>query len=172
MAVFALALAGASAAAPRDSIVVPSVRLGAFEFYPEGGKRVGSYEDAVAAFGKADAKGTVYQSNICTVRWTKRGIDLDFASTLKPCANLLRGSWYGATVYTSRWRTNRGLRVGDTVQRMRSLYPKARFVNRPPDQPEWVLLTRRVDEFTFTPLVATAWGGRVTAIMARPEYVY
>jgi hypothetical protein len=171
------ALAGAfsqkasAADLPNDRVLVPGTRLGAFEFYPGG--RVASYRPALAAFGKPDAQGSAYQSNVCTVRWTSLGVDLDFASTLKPCQNLARSAWYGATVYAPRWKTDRGLRVGDSIQRLRALYPKAKLLNLPPKAPTWVLQTHRVDGlFSFRTLVATASGGRVTSMTAGPKYVF
>jgi hypothetical protein len=131
-----------------------------------------SYPAAVAAFGRVSARGL--EANLCVVRWRSIGLEVDFAAATRPCsrAELARSAWYGATAYTRRWSTARGLRVGDGERRLRALYPHARFRDRPPEAPTWSLVRRRVDEFNFELLSATVWNGKVRSITLGPGYVY
>jgi hypothetical protein len=154
---------------------------------PESQRRVGpyrylaagTYANAVRVFGRPSSRGTdnPVESNICTVRWRNLGLDIDFATSApKPCASTHRGrgAWYGITVYTRRWHTERGLRVGDREARIRRLYPRARFRDLPPSPPIWSLIReRRPDPVGVTDtLTAEVWGGVAVAIRIPPDYIY
>ena len=90
-------------------------------------------------------------------RWRRLGLDLEFRVDRSCSPSKLRGraSWCAATIYTARWRTKKGLRVGDTASRLRSLYPHAKFSDVPPNT--WTL-TREGR------LTAEARGGAVVAL--------
>jgi len=149
-------------------------RIGPYR-YLRAGK---DYRRAVDAFGRPSSQGTdnPLQSNVCTFRWRRLGLDIGFAtSSPRPCKRLKfnRAAWFGATVYTKRWRTERGLRVGDSVSRLRQLYPRAIFRDRPPRPPFWSLAREDRAEFgKLDVLIAEVWGGYVTAIRVPPAYVY
>jgi hypothetical protein len=133
---------------------------------PEPQRRIGAYRHAdsrqdyaraVQVFGKPSSWGLRW--NLCVVRWRRLGLDLEFRVDGSCSPPKLRGlaGWCGATVHTARWRTKEGLRVGDSEARLRSLYPRAKFSDVPPNPPTW----------TLTPagrLIAEAWGGAVTAL--------
>jgi len=154
---------------------------------PDSGRRIGlyrygsagSYRAAVQAFGEPSSRGTdnPIQSNLCTVRWRRLGLDIGFATSApRPCRPTRRGqgAWYGSTVYTRQWHTELGLRVGDRVARIRQLYPRARFRDVPPRPPFWSLVReRRPSPIGVTDiLIAEVWGGLVVAIRVPPDYIY
>jgi hypothetical protein len=94
--------------------------------------RVGSATpaQAVAAYGPPSAHGTT-----CTGRWPTASLALGFLSfESNPCS---AGVLVHAVATGTRWRTNRGLRVGDTRARLRALYPRARA-----RRDGWWLVTR------------------------------
>jgi hypothetical protein len=61
----------------------------------------------------------------CTVGWASKGLRIYFRSVSRPCRarSLATGEYSGATFLSRRWSIDRGLRVGDSWERMRKLYP-------------------------------------------------
>ena len=162
--------AGAASAA-NDYTLVLRDRAGPYHYWrtlTEGR----AYQHAIAAFGRPSARGKdTPESNVCTVRWETRGIDVGFAWAAGPCRarNLGRTTWAGMRLFGSRWKTSEGLRVGDPVARIRRVYPKARFVSRPPTPGEWWLVAERKGELGAQPLlVAEVGAGRVIALRVPP----
>ncbi len=144
-------------------------RIGPYSFAKDPG-----YAAAVRALGQPTSRGADAQVSACTVRWTRLGLELRFASIAPdPCspASLSQSAWSGATVYARAWRTNKGLRLGDSVARLRSLYPKARYRDRPPAPPSWLLVFRAGEVGLTVYLQAYVWGGRVTALDLPPGNV-
>lgn len=131
-----------------------------------------AYKSAVAAFGRPSSIGKdTPESNVCTARWEDIGIDIGFAWASGPCrrTNLNRATWSGMRLFGIRWRTARGLRVGDPIARIKRVYPRARYVSRPPRPGEWWLVYERQAELGVQPLlVAEVGAGRVTAIRVPP----
>ena len=88
-----------------------------------------------------------------------------------PCAAAGRIVLDSAFATGPRWRTARGLRVGDSVAKLRRLYPHARrrrFVRGIRPVEGWWLVVRlsRVPDRHLVPrLLATARGGRVTGLV-------
>ena len=67
------------------------------------------------------------RNNACLLRWPELGLRVWTANygSADPCSP--EGGLVQAAQVTKRlWRTGRGLRVGDTVRRLRDLYPAAR----------------------------------------------
>lgn len=153
--------ATAAGAAPNDYRVVLYERIGPYKDYLKG-----RYPAAVRAFGEPASSGFAYQSNYCTVRWRKLGLELDFITLgVETCVRKRLTGWYGARLYSRRWLVGRGIRVGDTVAAMRRLYPKATFVDKPPWEPTWTLATVDGDELgKLRTLTARTWNGRITSI--------
>ena len=75
-------------------------------------------------------------------------------------------------LFGPRWRNTRGLRVGDSVARVRRLYPGARYERRVPGRPWLVLVRRRRDELGLARLAVAIARGRVTAIEVPAGYVF
>lgn len=153
-----------------DSVIVASGpdsqrRIGPYR-YLQGG---GPYAKAVQAFGQPSSRGTdnPIESNLCTVRWRRLGLDLEFfRKGRRGCSPDNLGSWCGATVYTRQWQTKEGLRVGDREARMLGLYPRPRFSDLPPRPPFWSLIRDRVPApiGEYDSLGVDVWGGYVVAI--------
>ena len=174
-ALVGLVAATAGAQAANDFVIVAGgprdqQRIGSYSF-----GRDPTYAAAVRAFGRPASRGvTALGSERCTVRWTKLGLEVAFASTPSdPCSlpSLGQSSWAGATIYAGPWRTSVGLRLGDSVAKLRRLYPKASYVDRPPAPPAWLLVFRRGEVGTTVYLQADVWAGRVTAFDLPPGYV-
>lgn len=135
-----------------------------------------SYAAAARAFGRPASRGPDGDAHpdICTVRWTKLGLEARFSSTASdPCspAGVAAGSWAGATIYAGPWRTSAGLRLGDGVAKLRRLYPKARYVDKPPAPPAWWLVFQRGEVGITVYLQAYVWAGRVMAFDLPPGNV-
>ena len=159
-------------AAPNDNLLVLDHRAGPYSYlnsFKRG--RPGAYEAAVAAFGKATRFRA--SGNLCHITWRNAGVTVGIASRPRPCAsaNLRAGAWYGMSLHGRKWHNRRGIRVGDPVEKVRRLYPEARF---DASRPSWLLLLRRrVDEFNFIRLaVAVSRQGRVTSIEVPATYIY
>lgn len=131
-----------------------------------------AYRKAVGAFGPPTSRGKdAPASNVCTVRWEDVGIDIGFSWAPGPCGakNLDRAAWAGMRLFGSRWKTSKGLHVGDPVVRIKRVYPRSRYVSRPPQPGEWWLLLERRSELGIQPLlVAEVGAGRVIALRVPP----
>jgi hypothetical protein len=77
----------------------------------------------------------------CRAVWRPLGLTLTFLdlSNGAPCS---RGALVIAIATAVQWHTTKGLRVGDSVARLRTLYPGATFFRGAPYQ-GWWLITRR-----------------------------
>jgi hypothetical protein len=117
-----------AASSASASIVDYSLHLDASSAPLIASKRIGTFAQALRAFGRAArvVPGTG-PTRTCNAFWTKFGLEIDF-STLQPGACTARnlGAWSEVTVRTPRWHTYAGLRVGDTEQKLHVLYPTAR----------------------------------------------
>jgi hypothetical protein len=135
-----------------------------------------SYPGALRALGRPSSRGTdTAAPGVCTVRWGALGLDVRFASpagATDPCspATLRQSTWDGATAHARRWRTEKGLRVADPVARVRRLYPRARYRDRPPGAPAWLLVFTRGETGLIVHLQAHVWDGFVTALDLPPAY--
>lgn len=148
-------------------------RIGSYYYKRDHTSPRGDYAAAVESFGKPSSFHR--SANLCHTRWNALGLEIDFVNVMGPCSTkLLRksGLWYGASVTSKRWTTDRGLRVGDSLERLRSLYPKARHVGGPKSASRWVLAHWREQELDFELLDAEVRGGRVTAIVTPADYIY
>jgi hypothetical protein len=102
-------------------------------------------------------------ADTCLARWAPIGLAVTLYNLggLDPCT--LRGGLAGtARASGARWRTARGLGIGDPLERLRRLYPGARRSGA-----IWSLL-RDFDQArgAFTPLSAEVRNGRVRALRA------
>lgn len=118
--VLALVLLPAAAAAP-SSTVVGSGTIGAYRFEQP-------RQRALAVFGpptySVDAHGInapAFEQPRCRTTWRSLELVLEYTG---PCASAGRAR--RAEVQGPEWRTREGLRVGDTVTRLKRLYRGAR----------------------------------------------
>jgi len=156
------------AAAGNDFVVIAGGprserRIGSFHFLRD----LGRYSAAVQKFGEPGSRtaGTGRRDNLCVVRWARIGLRMEFGSTPEsPCDNSALGgsTWAGAVLDRGPWRTDKGLRLGDSLARLRRLYPQARYRTGPPRA--WLLLFVRGEVGTTVFLQAKVRGGRVTSL--------
>ncbi|HEX6153641.1 MAG TPA: hypothetical protein VFZ19_08990 [Solirubrobacterales bacterium] len=99
-------------------------------FHPLRNPTVGA---AVKAFGRSSSRQPRYGGSGCEVRWRKIGVKMTFAyygggggRTAACGAN--RGIAKSALLQGSsaeQWETSRGLRIGDSLEKLERLYPNA-----------------------------------------------
>lgn len=105
----------------------------------------------------------------CNAVWNRIGLRLAFLDfSGRACQD---GVLVTATITSrSAWRTALGLRVGDSVARVRQLYPRATLHPASPPWTGYWLVTRRtcaeVGAIPYPGLLARVRGGRVTALIA------
>jgi hypothetical protein len=155
--VLALAVAGSGSAVAAGPFTIQAD-------HKVGGLAVGSgtRAQAIARFGAPSSQHHGGQS--CDVTWKPLGLRisfLDFASD--PC------TVGGAVVLTmtsrAHWRTGLGLRVGDSVARVKALYPKAKLH---PSEGWWLVPRKSCVETggqSYPGLLARAHAGHVTALV-------
>jgi hypothetical protein len=124
--------------------------------------------DARARFGAPSATRRAHGVE-CVATWPRLGLTLAFLelSGGDPCR---AGALVRATVTDrGRWRTAKGLRKGDSVARLRRLYPAARYRRHIAAWTGYWLVTRRACELgnfePFPGLLARVRAGRVTALV-------
>lgn len=125
-------------------------------------------DDAAARLGDPDTTRRLSR-NECRVIWKGIGLTVSLLdlSTGHPCTN---GGIVIATATSSRWRTLKGLRVRDTVQRLRALYPLAiQKRGYGPPLSGWWLVTRHSCPATgsqpYPGLLARTSNGYVSAFV-------
>ena len=136
-----------------------------------GGIRIGRSTPAnvKALFG---APSTVRKpfAQSCVQNWKGAKLTVEFFTFEdKPC---VKGVALIVTVRDGAvWRTAVGLRVGDTVARVRTLYPRARLRTGGPGDSGFWLVTRKicaeVGGGKYPGLLARMKAGRVSALIAR-----
>jgi len=105
----------------------------------------------------------------CNAAWNRIGLRLAFLDfSGRACQD---GVLVTATITSrSAWRTAVGLRVGDSVARIRQLYPRASLHPASPPWTGYWLVTRRtcaeVGAIPYPGLLARVRRGRVTALVA------
>jgi hypothetical protein len=103
------------------ALAVPSFTIRADQAV--GPLRIGSATPAhaAAAYGRPSALRRA--GTTCTGRWPGASLSLGFLSfEANPCAS---GIAVRAVATNRRWHTNRGLRIGHSIARLRTLYPRA-----------------------------------------------
>jgi hypothetical protein len=103
------------------------VRIGPYQVL-----RDPTYSGAQSAFGPATSCRLRYR-NEATARWRQLGITIHlltyggFPGGGTACSAPKQVFVDTVTVDTSRWRTSRGLKIGDSLDRLKELYPRAVF---------------------------------------------
>jgi hypothetical protein len=156
----------ASLAAAHTFTIVSDERLGPFRV-----KTDGTLGGAIKAFGRPRLKHTSDQS--CTATWPRHGLTIYLYNLggSDPCTPRY-GFFLRAIARGDHWRTSRGLRLGDPVSRLRSLYPSARFhTGLRGYWPAGCWLVRRANRFglpgSYPGLLAETRAGRVVAFHVR-----
>jgi hypothetical protein len=154
--------AAAASAAPAPPLVIQGDRVLARV-------RIGSPRPAVEArLGRPDSVSRTGERS-CRLVWRRLALTMALLdlSEGRPCR---AGVFQSATVTARSWRTAKGLRVGDSVPRLRRLYPAARFrdVGFAPWRGWWLVPRRACAEVGAQPfpgLLARVRAGRVRALV-------
>jgi hypothetical protein len=111
-------IAPAGYAAP-TFLIAGDVNIGGF-------RREATVKRAIEIFGSPASREPLGYEE-CVLRWPAFGVTMTSfynAGRSDPCGPL--GRHVRTTVTDLRWRTTSGLRVGDTLRRLRALYPRAK----------------------------------------------
>jgi hypothetical protein len=147
-------LAAAAASAEPSYVIVRDVSIGGF-------RRDGTVASAIAVFGQPTSREQG-RYDTCTLTWRDLGLTMETYYTnaqLDPCGP--EGRHRRTTITSRRWRTSAGLRVGDSLRRLRGLYRRAR---RGGDG-TWWLIRRSLAGFAFPGLAASVSNGRVVSLI-------
>jgi hypothetical protein len=136
-----------------------------------GGLRIarGTLAQARQRFGPPSTVRSRASGVECNANWPRIGLKLTFLDfSGRACQD---GVLVTATITSrSAWRTAVGLRVGDSVARIRQLYPRASLHPASPPWTGYWLVTRRTCEevggIQYPGLLARVRGGRVTALIS------
>jgi hypothetical protein len=136
-AAFVLASAGAPHAVP-SFVIAGGAKVGAFAV-----KTDGSLAGAIRAFGQPRLRRA---GGACTATWAQHGLAMNFYNLggANPCTPRF-GRFSKAVVHGTRWRTDKGLRIGMASTSIRRYYPRATFKRglRFSWPSGWWLVTRR-----------------------------
>ena len=147
-------LSAASAVASPSRVIQGSQKIGAFSTYRDHGKLA----HAVAAFGRPASLVSRRARYDCTAHWPGLGLTMTFNGVCAAGSCFIR-----ADISRPPWRTAKGLNIGDSLGRLRRLYPKA----RPRDGLEALLIEPAL-EGTIVSLGAKLASGKVAAFRVYP----
>jgi hypothetical protein len=155
-----VAALAASQAASAGLVVRGDERLSSFRV-----KTDGTLGGARAVFGRPSRLDRTSGAT-CVAGWSSIGLRIGFYNLggLNPCGRTT-GHFSNALMAGPRWHTSRGLWVGDTVRKLRRIYPTAR--NRAGG---WWIVTRRSpvgSGSAYPGLLAQIRDGRVRAFVVR-----
>jgi hypothetical protein len=141
------------AMAKTDYVITGDTNVGGFP-------RDGTGRQAIDVFGPPTTKELI-GFDTCVQAWRSHGVVMRTHYTLggqDPCGPLARHT--STTVTDRRWRTSKGLQIGEPLRELRRLYPKARK-----DAPgKWRLTTRAFAGIPYPGLEATVKNGRVISL--------
>lgn len=142
-----------SAGGARSFVIVRDVSIGGFP-------RDATVERAEAVFGQPTGwRDRIYDR--CTLLWRTLGLEMETyysQGALDPCGP--SGRHVSTTATDRRWRTSKGLRVGDPAAKLRRLYPKASHQGKG----EWWLILRPFAGIELPGLAARVQKGRVVSL--------
>jgi hypothetical protein len=117
--------AGTASAAPsaRTFAIRGDVKFGSFAV-----KANGTLAGAIAAFGEPSSLRRRYRGQGCLATWRRHGLRIDFYNLAGRDACEPSSGRFGRAIARGRhWQTTKRLKVGDSVPKLRRLYPAARF---------------------------------------------
>jgi hypothetical protein len=161
--VLVAAFFGIAAAAQSSFVIQGDYKIGGYAV-----KADGSLGGAVDEFGAPTTRRRARGIG-CDLTWRSLGLRIEFYNLGGRDACSREGGRFGGATITSRqWRTSKGLRVGDSVARIRRLYPRATFHQGGFYPGSWWLVTRytRIGTNRYYPgLRAVVRSGRVSALV-------
>jgi hypothetical protein len=145
-------------------------RIGSFYYEREDAHPGGDYAAATRAFGAPTAKKV--NLGYCELRWRSLGLEIEllpFGSNPCSVSSLKMSKLSESRVISPIWRTDRGLRVGDSKSRLQGLYPEAKHGSRraPFSPREWWTLATKKGHIL---LVANVKAGRVNSFEVSPAH--
>jgi hypothetical protein len=159
LAVLTVALTSTASAAP-SFVIKRDSDIGGFVL-----ARNGKISGAIAVYGNPTSREQ-FGYDECTVVWAALGIQSTFSHSYdNPCA--LSGCHLETAITGRQWKTDRGLRVGDSLPRLRKLYPRAKvFLGK-----RWTLITRSFGGTRVPTLLATLDANRITTFTVRSPWL-
>jgi hypothetical protein len=124
-------------------------------------KRDGTLRGAIERFGPGQRR-LVAGGSICRARWPGIGLTITFYNLggQNPCTP--RFGFFGRAIVTgARWRTAKGLAIGDPVARLRRLFPEARHRGVDGFRGYWLVVRTTQAAGTYPGLLARVRDGRV-----------
>ena len=170
-AVVAIAVHGAVAVTPAAAHVFAvrgDTKIGAYAVRADG-----SLGGAIRAFGRPTTTRHTFGRGTCRAVWTRHGLTIDFYNLGGGDACQPRdGRFSRAFLRGDHWMTTKRLRVGDSVAKLRRLYPDAPFRRGEPrlsPSGYWLLTRRSVfgDGSEYPGLLAEVSRRRVVGFQVR-----
>ena len=121
---------------------------------------------AIDAYG-APTSRLPYEGQACIVVWSEFGIRINFSHvvSMTPCDG--RGCHSETTLTSSKWKTDKGLHVGDSLKRLRQVYRRAKlFISQ-----RWTLISRPFAGTRLPTLLPTVNKGRIVAFVIRSPWL-
>lgn len=159
VAALALALVSTALAASSDYTIRSDKKIGPLSM---GRAKI---IDAAGIFGNESAIRK-QSDNVCVARWNTIGLSVSQLNldAGNPCVN---GGIVTATMTGSRWHTAPGLHIGNSLARLRQLYPLAKY-HRAPNAGWWLIVRHACKEVggsAFPGLLARTSGGKVSGLV-------
>jgi hypothetical protein len=121
-AVALVAVAAAAAATTHVFVVRADVAIGAYAV-----RRDGSLAGAVRVFGEPASRRHVFSLGDCRVVWPEHGPTIEFYNLGGQNACGPNGRFGRAYLRGRHWMTTKHLNVGESIRKLRRLYPNAPF---------------------------------------------
>lgn len=161
VAVLAGILAGDALADP-NYVIRKDTDIGGFKLTDDPTLRA-----AIDAYGTSTSR-LPYEGQACIVVWSAFGIRITFSHVVSttPCDG--RGCHSETILTSSKWKTDKGLHVGDSLRRLRQVYRGARlFISQ-----RWTLISRPFAGTRLPTLLATVnKSGRIVAFVIRSPWL-
>jgi hypothetical protein len=159
-AILAGVLAGTALADP-NYVIRKDTDIGGFKLNDDATLRA-----AIDAYGTPTSR-LPYEGQACIVVWSEFGIRITFSHVVSttPCDG--RGCHSETILTSSKWKTDKGLHVGDSLKRLRQVYRRAKlFISQ-----RWTLISRPFAGTRLPTLLATINKGRIVAFVVRSPWL-
>jgi hypothetical protein len=120
----------------------------------------GTVRQAVKVFGQPSSRDQGGAFDQCRLTWPSLGLTMQTYYTggaLNPCGPAARHA--SSTVTSHKWHTTDGLKIGDSLSRLRQLYPEAQKESAN----KWQLIGRSLAGVPFPGLEAALKNGRIVS---------
>jgi hypothetical protein len=155
-AIVTLVLAATAAAGP-NFVIRRDNDIGGFQL-----SKNGTLAAAVDVYGNPSSRHS--EGSDCNVAWSSYGIRSQFFVLYigsDPCSG--KACHSQTTVTSSKWKTDKGLRIGDSVQRLHKLYSRARKQTGG----NWALISQSLGGYPLPTLLAHVRAGHVNSFSVR-----